>query len=424
MGRHASIKLHRRSAFWCEVGDSGSHKPVRIQALESLSPNPWVVLRFRASLYQRERLVKIEGIPISNLRPMAACDDFDVLVIGGGHAGVEAALAAARMGARTALLTSNLDTIALMSCNPAIGGVGKGQLVREIDALGGAMGQAIDATGIQFRMLNRSKGPAMHGPRAQADKLAYQQEIRRTLDCAAGAVVREETVEDLLVEEGGVVGRYERSANGRYGFGSQATLRKSPASARQAARSIAPGGRALCRHVHARAAAPRRTRARRPHRRADHRGHQRGASAAGIRVAPVQDRHAAADRRPHDRLCPDRASAGRRRARAVLVSHRSDRHPAGPLLDHVHHAGGPRRDPREPAPRTDVQRADSIDRPALLPLGRNQDRPLRRQDAASALSRTGRPRDRRGLHQRALDQPAAGRAGRHAAADSPAWSGP
>ena len=132
---------------------------------------------------------------------MTSSRDFDVLVIGGGHAGAEAALAAARLGAATALVTSNLETIAQMSCNPAIGGVGKGQIVREIDALGGAMGLAIDATGIQFRMLNRSKGPAMHGPRAQADKLAYQREVRRILQSQPGLVLLEGTAEDLIVEE-------------------------------------------------------------------------------------------------------------------------------------------------------------------------------------------------------------------------------
>ncbi len=131
---------------------------------------------------------------------MSASYDFDILVIGGGHAGVEAALAAARFGAQTALLTTNLDTIAQMSCNPAIGGVAKGQIVREIDALGGAMAGAIDATGIQFRMLNRSKGPAMHGPRAQADKQAYQLEIRRICREQANLTLRQENVDDLLVE--------------------------------------------------------------------------------------------------------------------------------------------------------------------------------------------------------------------------------
>ena len=104
---------------------------------------------------------------------------YDVIVVGAGHAGTEAALAAARCGAQVALLTGNLDTVGQMSCNPAIGGVGKGQIVREIDALGGIMGEVIDQTGIQFRMLNLRKGPAMHSPRAQADKRAYQQEIKR-----------------------------------------------------------------------------------------------------------------------------------------------------------------------------------------------------------------------------------------------------
>lgn len=126
--------------------------------------------------------------------------EYDVAVVGAGHAGTEAAAAAARLGARVVLLTGNLDTVGQMSCNPAIGGVAKGQIVREIDALGGLMGKTIDATGIQFRLLNSRKGPAMHSPRAQADKKAYQFEIKKQIEEMPNLDLRQELVEDLITE--------------------------------------------------------------------------------------------------------------------------------------------------------------------------------------------------------------------------------
>lgn len=132
--------------------------------------------------------------------------DYDVIVVGSGHAGIEAALAAARLGCRTLMLTQNLDTIGQMSCNPAVGGLAKGHIVREIDALGGEMGLNSDATGIQFRMLNKSKGPSVRAPRVQCDKKAYQFRMKAVLERAANLDVKQATVIAVLVEHGRAYG--------------------------------------------------------------------------------------------------------------------------------------------------------------------------------------------------------------------------
>ncbi|HMD77356.1 MAG TPA: tRNA uridine-5-carboxymethylaminomethyl(34) synthesis enzyme MnmG, partial [Terracidiphilus sp.] len=133
---------------------------------------------------------------------MAFTEQYDVAVVGAGHAGCEAAMAAARMGLKTALITMNLDLIAQMSCNPAIGGVAKGHLVREVDALGGVMGEVADAVGIQFRLLNSSRGPAVWSPRAQCDKQLYRVKMREVLESQPGLHIRQAEVVDLIVEEG------------------------------------------------------------------------------------------------------------------------------------------------------------------------------------------------------------------------------
>src|SRR5436305_9909073 len=129
---------------------------------------------------------------------------FDVIVIGGGHAGCEAAAAAARLGAKTALVTHRFTTIGAMSCNPAIGGLGKGHLVREIDALDGLMGRVADAAGIQFRLLNRRKGPAVRGPWAQADRKLYKSAMQIALALVENLTIVEAAVEDLVIQDGQV----------------------------------------------------------------------------------------------------------------------------------------------------------------------------------------------------------------------------
>ncbi|MDX5364513.1 MAG: tRNA uridine-5-carboxymethylaminomethyl(34) synthesis enzyme MnmG, partial [Pseudazoarcus pumilus] len=133
-------------------------------------------------------------------------ESFDVIVVGGGHAGTEAALASARMGAKTLLLTHNIETLGQMSCNPSIGGIGKGHLVKEVDALGGAMAEATDEGGIQFRILNASKGPAVRATRAQADRVLYKAAIRRRLENQPNLTLFQQAADDITVEGERVTG--------------------------------------------------------------------------------------------------------------------------------------------------------------------------------------------------------------------------
>src|SRR5580692_2710880 len=137
----------------------------------------------------------------------AFTEQFDVVVVGAGHAGCEAAVAAARMGLKTALYTLNVDLIAQMSCNPAVGGIAKGHLVREVDALGGIMGEITDAVGIQFRLLNTSRGPAVWSPRAQCDKQAYRLKMRELLESQANLKIKQAEVADVVMEQSMVVRR-------------------------------------------------------------------------------------------------------------------------------------------------------------------------------------------------------------------------
>src|SRR5206468_6863880 len=145
------------------------------------------------------------------MKAMNFSEQYDVVVVGAGHAGCEAAMASARMGLRTALFTLNVDLIAQMSCNPAVGGIAKGHLVREVDALGGIMGEVTDAVGIQFRLLNTSRGPAVWSPRAQCDKQQYRQKMREVLESQPNLYIKQAEVADLILQEAG--GRTQEVGN-------------------------------------------------------------------------------------------------------------------------------------------------------------------------------------------------------------------
>ncbi|GFO80517.1 MAG: hypothetical protein A49_01440 [Methyloceanibacter sp.] len=240
---------------------------------------------------------------------------YDVIVIGGGHAGCEAASAAARMGARTALVTHRADSLGEMSCNPAIGGLGKGHLVREIDALDGLMGRVADAAGIQFRVLNRSKGPAVQGPRAQADRKLYRQAMQAAIAATGNLDVIEAAVEDLTVDGNQVTGVV--TADGRRFAAGAVVLTTGTFSSRPD-----------------------------PYRRHAHSGgpHRRGAGARSVGSAlwarasdgAVEDGNSAPSRRQDHRLGAFAGAARRCAPYSVFFPDGCDRHAPGPLPHHLH----------------------------------------------------------------------------------------
>ncbi len=278
---------------------------------------------------------------------------WDVIVVGGGHAGCEAAAASARAGARTLLLTHNLGTIGEMSCNPAIGGVGKGHLVREIDALDGVMGRVADAAGIQFRLLNASRGAAVRGPRAQIDRALYRQAMRREMEATANLTLATGAVEDLVMARGRVGG--VRTADGADYLAGAVVL-----TAGTFLKGMIFGADAGW-----------------PGRRSALSGPFEPALRSRAGDGTAEDRYAGASGWPYDQLGGRRAATRRRQSHGILLS--DERSSQSPDFLRRHH--NDRRNPSHHSGQSfrigDLWWRRDRPRPSLLPVHRGQSRALR-----------------------------------------------